>query len=324
MATITDVAKAAGVSVASVSRVFNQRPNVRPEVAERVLGEACRLGYRPRQSARRDCVAMVVGSLNLGTYGSMIASAVSQAAQARGWRIELVTPDGLQRLQGGLVSGVLSAVPGAVEGIREMAHLRELADLPVVTLNHQLGDLPCVRSADRQAVHDAVAYLAARQHRRIALITVDTDSCANVQRRTGYADGLRRAGLPVDAALVARCRYPDGAVETCARLLRAGPDAIIATGEESGPQIAHALDLLDVRVGRDLSFITHEFPNVSPWQLPPHSTIAQDFAGLAQRALARLAGDTSDDDIVVPCAFIERDTVKHRPDRSQSPNETRA
>ena len=312
MATISDVARAAGVSVASVSRVFNRRPNVRPAVADRVLAEARRLGYRPRQSARRDCIALVVGSLNLGTYGSMIAGAVSRVAQDRGWRIELVTPDDLERIQGGLVSGVLSVVPGALEGIAALSHLRRLADLPVVTLNHQLHDLPCVRSGDRQALHDAVAHLAARQHRRIALLTVDTDSFANVQRRTGYADGLRRAGLPVDAALVARCRYPEGTVEACARLLRAGPDAIIATGEESGPQVAHALDVLGHRVGHDLSFVTHEFPGVSRWQIPPHTTIAQDFAGLAERALARLAGETDEDDQVVPCTFHERETVRQR------------
>jgi DNA-binding LacI/PurR family transcriptional regulator len=309
-ATITDVAKAAGVSVASVSRVFNRRPNVRPEVASRVLERARELGYRPRQSARRDCVAMVVGSLALGTYGSLVAAAVAEAAQARGWRLELLTPDDLQRLQGGLVNGVLSAVPGALEDLRELQHLREFGELPVVTLNHQVHDLPCVRSADRQALFDAVALLAARQHRRIALITVDTDSFANVQRRSGYADGLRRAGLPIDAALVARCRYPSGAVETCARLLRGQPDAIIATGEESGPQIAHALDLLGCRVGRDLSFITHEFPNVSPWQLPPHSSIAQDFQVLAERALDRIAGVSAADDSVVPCRFHERETVR--------------
>lgn len=319
MTTINDVARAAGVSIASVSRVFNRRPNVRPAVAERVLAEARRLGYRPRQSARRDCVALVVGSLALGTYGSMIAGAVAEAAQARGWRLELVTPEDLDRLQGGMISGVLCAIPGILEGLGELRRLRELPAVPVVTINHRVSDLPCVRSADRQSLHDAVTYLARRQHRRIGLITVDNDSHANVHRRTGYADGLRRTGLGIDAALVARCRYPDGAVETCARLLRAQPDAIIATGEESGPQIAHALDLLGHRVGRDLSFVTHEFPGVSAWQLPPHTTIEQDFTRLAARALARLAGEEREHDIVVPCAFHERETVRQRPPQAAGP-----
>ncbi|MDA3963618.1 MAG: LacI family DNA-binding transcriptional regulator [Planctomycetota bacterium] len=306
MTSINDVAAAAGVSVASVSRVFNKRPNVRPEVAERVLASARSLGYRPRQSARRDCVAVVVPSLQLGTYGSMLAGGITGAAQQREWRIELVTPEALPQLQGGLVSGVVAAVTG------HDASLRQLSGVPVVTLNTPVNDLPCVRSADRAAVFDAVTHLHQRGHRRIGLITVDAESYANVQRRTGYADGLRRASLKVDAALIARCRYPDTTLEVCRRLLAAKPDAVIATGEHAGPQVAHALYHLGVRLGEDLSFVTHEYPGVSCWQTPAHTTIAQDFTALAEACLARLAGECDDDDIVVPCQLHQRDSVRTR------------
>ena len=317
MSSITAIAKAAGVSVASVSRVFNDRPNVRPEVRDRVLACARELGYRPRQTARRDAVALVTGELG-GGYAGQVAKAMLAAARRRAWRLDLLAADDVPRLAGRLLAGVVSIVPETLQHAPALGELQAEA-LPMVTINHRVGAVPCVRSDDRAALRDAVGYLYARGHRRMALLTTNNESLANTERRAGYMDGLRHAGLSLDPALVQRCTYPDEAVAKVAQLLQHHPDALIATGEGSGPIIAQALDLLGRKPGSDLSLISHELPGTSPWLLPAQTTIAQDFDGLAEHALAIIAGELPAQDVVLPCLFHERRSVLVNAKRGVTP-----
>ena len=91
--TIYDVADWAGVSPATVSRVFNRRPNVSAAVRDTVLEAAHKLGYAPQQSATRDCFAIVMEpdtNPGLTGYQELLLRALNRQAYALGHRIELV------------------------------------------------------------------------------------------------------------------------------------------------------------------------------------------------------------------------------------------
>ncbi|MFJ7289830.1 LacI family DNA-binding transcriptional regulator [Curtobacterium sp. NPDC098951] len=220
-ATVADVALAAGVSRQTVSNVLNRPEVVRPTTLSRVQAAIDDLGYRPHASARRlrtrqsSTLGVRLEPVH-GISGAVLdrfLHALVDSADERGMRILLFTAtdvdDELAHIER-LVEG--SDVDGFVlsstfHGDPRAAWLGT-RDIPFVTFGRPWGlpDMdaaphPWVDVDGRAGVHDATAHLLARGHRRIGFLGWPSPSGQGDERRRGWQDAMRAAGLPEDAGL---------------------------------------------------------------------------------------------------------------------------
>ncbi|WP_416395520.1 MULTISPECIES: LacI family DNA-binding transcriptional regulator [unclassified Curtobacterium] len=220
-ATVADVALAAGVSRQTVSNVLNRPEVVRPTTLSRVQAAIDDLGYRPHASARRlrtrqsSTLGVRLEPVH-GISGAVLdrfLHALVDSADERGMRILLFTAtdvdDELAHIER-LVEG--SDVDGFVLSSTFHGDPRAVwlgtRDIPFVTFGRPWGlpDMdaaphPWVDVDGRAGVHDATAHLLARGHRRIGFLGWPSPSGQGDERRRGWQDAMRAAGLPEDAGL---------------------------------------------------------------------------------------------------------------------------
>lgn len=308
MSSIHDIARHAGVSVASVSRVFNKRPNVREEVKAKVLAAADALGYVPKQSAAKDCYAVLVQNFEVishGGYGGMLLAALMKEIALRDGRIEIVTVNDLPLLKAKFFKGVVSTLFSS----EALAELQDY-DRPIVTINEPVAGVASVCSDEYQGMALAVEHLLEMGHRTIALLPGACDSYANRKRRECFMQLLHEKGVPVDDACVRSRREGEEAWQVTAKLMKKSPTAIIATGEEQGPALAYNLAMLGKRVPDDVSIITFEHCGISQVMTPAQTTICQDFETLSFSALQLLEQHDPEKQVLVDYKLIKRDSVK--------------
>ncbi len=161
----------------------------------------------------------------------------------------------------------------------------------------------------------AVDYLFQQGHRKIGFISDVHRADERVytsHRYEGFCDALRRRGVGEPEAFSFfrdQGRFPD-----LRRWVECGVTALIAAGETNGLSVAQQLNSLRIKVPEELSVLSMEFPGISERLIPAHTTLSQDFRGLAREAITLLdrlidhkpvAGD-----VRVPYLLIERESVK--------------
>jgi LacI family transcriptional regulator len=223
-ATIVDVAEAAGVSYATVSRVVNNKDNVADETRERVLAAMRELGYQANIHARRlvSGRSNVIGILfhNLiSQYLAEILQGVEDALSVTDFdlmlysvhRREASEARSVSMLSGGLADGLLITLPNKPQTYT--ATLRQRG-YPFVLIDHK-GSSPddvSVIAANWQGGFDATQYLLQLGHRRIGLVTGNMAMDSAVDRLAGYRAALAAASIAYDPALVFEGDYhqPNG------------------------------------------------------------------------------------------------------------------
>jgi LacI family transcriptional regulator len=213
--TMPDVARAAGVSVKTVSRVINDEPNVSPTTHERVVAAIGALGFRRNDVARNlrsgttsSSVGLVIGDLANPFYGS-IAQAIQAVAAPRQFMVVVGSseegPGREQELVAALlrrrVDGLLITPTGSDQRYlvteMEMGTPMVFLDRPPVGCRAD-----CVVVDNRRGAKDAVAHLAAQGHRTIAVVGDSLAIPTARERMRGYHEALAVAGLPEDPTLV--------------------------------------------------------------------------------------------------------------------------
>ncbi len=207
MAKITDVARAAGVSVATVSRTLSGASHVAPQTRERVLEAVAALDYQPDQVARSlrrrrsNLIGLVVSTIE-NRFFTEVAHAAEQAAHERGYHLIVCNTDEdpaqeqvyLQVLDRQLVAGIILAPAPGPE-----AHLAEYAqrDFPIVLINRNLDGLalPAITADDEDAAYACVAVFIGEGKRRIAAIKGLPTTFTTQERLHGYRRALADAGL---------------------------------------------------------------------------------------------------------------------------------
>ena len=244
MATIRDVAKQAGVSIASVSAVLNESGRVGAETRRRVWSAVASVGYSPNAVARSlrrgtsSLIGMVVVDIT-NPFTARLVRVVEKAAIARGYSIIVCNVDGddervpkiIDQLRGQHVAGILLTPVGRRTALIEQIEARP--DPVIVTFDQQLPGLErdYVGFDNRAAMRMLVAYLARLGHERIALITGRVGRWTADERFEGFTAAMAEASLAIDPALVARSGYEgESAYEVAgAMLMRASrPTAIVA------------------------------------------------------------------------------------------------
>ncbi|MEV3935611.1 LacI family DNA-binding transcriptional regulator [Glycomyces sp. NPDC049804] len=207
-ATVEDVARLAGVSSKTVSRVFGNREAVAPATAERVLDAAKRLRFRPNSLARTlrrgggsDTIGFVMGELgNPFYYG--IAAGIEQEASRHGNALLVATtadtPDGEERVVDALLAqrvGALLLVP--VSGDQSYLEGERHLGTPVIAIDRPAHNLvaDAIVLANRSGVFDAASRLLALGHRRIAYVCNPAAVSAQGERVQGYREAMAAYGI---------------------------------------------------------------------------------------------------------------------------------
>ncbi|PZG14928.1 LacI family transcriptional regulator [Micromonospora craterilacus] len=275
MTKIDDVARLAGVSTATVSRALRGLPTVSAATRRRVLAAAEQLQYAVSPSASRlaggrtGTVAVVVPRITRWFFG-VVVEAVEDFIHHAGYDLLLHNLGGREQNRQRLLRAanlhkrvdaiMLVATPLRAADLTTLAAL----DLPGVTISSgtTVPGWPCVRIDDVAAAKTATRHLLGLGHRRIAHISGDPDDelafTAHLDRRRGYQEALRDAGLRPDPSLDVESQFDiAGGTRATEELLRRGdpPTAIFAACDEMAMGALTALRDAGLRVPQDVSVI---------------------------------------------------------------------
>ncbi len=284
--TIYDVAESAGVSVATVSRVFNRRPHVSASVRDGVLKTARRLGYSPQQSATRDCYAIVVETGNqpgLTGYHEMLLRAINRKALSGGHRLELLQLDDLSATPDRFFAGVISTVYNP-DGVSAVAKIGKSLDIPRVLINSQVRGTSSVCTDEHAGMAELLGILAEADHKQVLSVGHHTAAWCSKERQTALDALAADRGIHLTHVDVVESNVLDSLTTA----LDPKITAVLALGEGLGHRVVHYLRKLRVKPGKDVSVVAHEMPGVSEFCDPPLTTIEQDFDGLAESAFGAL------------------------------------
>ncbi len=316
--TISQIAQEAGVSTATVSRVFGNHPNVKSDVKARVFATARRHGYFPRLSMRRRNVILITPSwaeYPVQNYVEMVISHLARELSGRGYRVEMLPDDSLDRLDNIQFCGAIRIGSDEVPKADWSARF----DAPLVLIDKEAANpqdnVFSVRSNEAQGMELAVDYLFKRGHRRIGCLVSRSKSGNSLQRARCLESALAARGLSPDTSPV-RLVTVETYVEEVGKLMRNNPDAIFSAGGSGGIIAAYALSLFGRRIPEDISLVVSERAMISRYCIPPQTAITQDYGALAAVAVdvldARLNKQNCAQDTVLDYQLIERDSVKVR------------
>lgn len=305
-ATVHDVASAAGVSRQTVSNVVNAPERVADATRARVQTAISQLGYRPygparNLRARRSSIlgyslaaAMAEPNLLLDRF----LAALTAAASERGYGLLLFTAADTQEavaahadlVANGSVDGFV--ISGTDRGDRRVDYLTKTG-VPFVTFGRTGSRHPhdWVDVDGAAGTRLAVEHLAGRGHRRIAFVGWPPGSSSGDERVRGWRQGLRDAGLKLDAALLVRGDGShDSGVAALHRLLSLEdpPTAIVAVSDTIAVSMVGAALRLGVDVGRSLAVVGFDDTALAVAMDPPLTTVRQPLGRVAQNIVARL------------------------------------
>ena len=293
--TLADVAREAGTSASTASRALSGRGYVAPDVRERLLTVADRLGYVPNLSARTlkqrtsRVVGVVVSDLSNQFYAAL-AAGVEQALRAANYQMLLLgdNSDAAQELAGARTFLAMRA-PGVImtPASRAAADLLVSSGIAVVEVDRRLAtSCDAVVIDNERGAYDAVAHLLERGHERIALLVARTTWTTDAGRLEGYRAAHADAGLPVDRRLVLKVatHAADAPGRIEALLETARPTAIFAANNVLAEQAWHVLRRVGRKIPRDISLVA--FDDV-PWMemvRPPLTAVRQPAFEMGRRA----------------------------------------
>jgi LacI family transcriptional regulator len=355
IATLPDVARAAGVSTATAARALGGYGSVSPATKDKVLATAEELGYRANSVAR----SMITGTTN--TIGVVVADienpffsralrGIADTARAAGFEVILTNTDedggkeqaAVRVLTEKRVDGLV-VCPASGGGADHLA-TAIAGHTPVVLLDRRVPGLPAdtVGISNRAAGREVTQRLIDLGHRRVGLLTggdMTTDAALlrpglhGVERLTATTGGERAAGYRdalVGAGLVADPRYVsvegfhrDDAAAATRRLLDLPdpPTALIALDSVLALGALQALQDADVRCPQEVSLIGFDDADWAEVVTPPLSVIAQPVYEIGVRAcellLRRIEGDTRRTvHLKLPTRFIDRESAGPAPRRN--------
>lgn len=327
MIDMKEVAKLAGVSVATVSKALNNYREVSDETKARILHIVDELGYIPNSSARalstkRSQLIGIVYSehLHIGLehhFFSGVLEAFKQQVENAGYDVVFINGREMGYLKKCRVRGVdgvfVVTADASDKGLVDLFN----GDIPCVTTDMPWNKIPMVYSDNVDASIRAVEYLNQLGHTRIAHIAGPQSSIAGRERLEGYRSGLIRMGLPYDPKLVMEASEYDNTngVVLMRKLLAMPnpPTAVYVMCDLTAVGVLKAISEAGLTAGKDISVIGFDDIELAAHTVPPLTTIRQDRTSigttLAETLLKLIEKQDVNPVTRIPAKIIVRETT---------------
>lgn len=313
---IQDVARQAGVSVATVSRVFNLPDKVTPATRQRVEQVAKALDYLPNASARslrtqRSRVLGVVLPTLLNPVFAECLEGIARAATAAGYAILPITTDyqleledrAVNLLMAGNVDGMILVVSNP-DNSMALARLYDTG-MPYVLAYNRHPDHPCVSVDSERAVSELVARLASLGHSRITLVSGQLAASDRAQQRSsGFRQGMQAAGL--DGSQLLEVPFVKTAVREISELLqrKERPTALVCSNDLLAIRSIRAAHLAGLSVPREISVTGFDGIALGEDLTPMLSTVTQPNAEIGRSSVELLVQALAGGAALKPCASV--------------------
>jgi LacI family transcriptional regulator len=293
---IEDVARAAGVSTTTVSRVLNAVPTVSEANRQRVLEAIRKLNYRPNPSAQRlaagrnNTVGLVIPRFS-GIFRSFY---ISELIKGVGTATERLKLDLLLHVTNGRTFINLATVEGFlfadIDGNEEQLDWVMDQKIPCVVMNHYIQELPvsCIAINNRAAAQQIVNHLIKLGHREIATITGHLRTPVGIERLEGYLDTLKANHLEVKPHFVEHGDYTGASARLAARRLlthQDRPTAIFAASDEMAVTTIEVALELGLRVPEELSVVGFDDSPIAAFAKVPLTTVSQPLSEVGERSV---------------------------------------
>jgi LacI family transcriptional regulator len=330
--TIYDVAREASVSMATVSRVVNNNPNVKPQTRKKVFEAIERLGYRPNAVARglaskkTTTVGVVIPDISNAIFAE-VARGIEDIANMYHYNIILCNADKKKDKEIRVINTLLEKqvdgllfMGGAVTEDHIQAFRTSSVPIVLCATTDEGDNYPSVDIDHTSAAEDAVNTLIKNGHRRIAMISGTLQDPSNgYARYQGYKIALDKAGIPIndDLVRIGNYRYEAGLeVAQYFLELQDKPTAIFAANDEMAIGAIHAIQDKGLRVPEDVSVISVDNVRMASMVRPLLSTVAQpmyDIGAVSMRLLTKLMKKESitNSRVILPHEVILRQSVAH-------------
>ncbi len=320
MSSIRDVARVAGVSVATVSRALTSPEKVSESSLKKVKDAIQLVGYRPNllarnfRSARSYSVVVLVPNIT-NPFFSQVIQSIEDRAQQKGYAVLLGDTRESSKREQEYVNRVETRLADGVIQLRPQSMNFTPGAIPWVTAcacRDTPG--PSVRIDDVSAARTIVDYLISLGHSRIGVITGLKDNPHTMERLDGYKLSLTNAGIPLDKELIAEGDFTLWSGQNATKQffeMQQPPTAIFCMNDEMAIGAIQTIKAKGFKIPEDISVAGFDDITYAKYWDPGLTTVAQpaeEFGKISMDLLVRIIeGEQLDDqDIVLPAEFIIR------------------
>ncbi|MDP4145572.1 MAG: LacI family DNA-binding transcriptional regulator [Bacillota bacterium] len=329
-ASIKDVAKEAGVSIATVSRVLNDVDVVNEETKKKVTDAIAKLDYRPNIVARSlktqktRTIGIVIPDISSQFYPEIVRGA-EDVANIYNYNIILCNTDldsqkemeYLKVLKEKMVDGVIYMSNSLENKVLELLKTLKLPTVLVETREREEG-LPSVTIDNEKAAFDAVEYLINKESKKIAYIGVSPEGAnAGALRYVGYKLALEKHGIEIDNDMVyfGGMKAEDGRIGIETILDKKEVEAVFCASDEIAMGTINALRERDIRVPEDVEVVGFDNIYLASIYYPKLTTVEQptyDMGSVGMRMLIKIVNkkEIEKEHYVLPHTLIVRDSTK--------------
>ncbi|ASF40184.1 catabolite control protein A [Halobacillus halophilus] len=330
--TIYDVAREANVSMATVSRVVNGNPNVKPATRKKVHDAIERLGYRPNAVARglaskkTTTVGVIIPDIS-SIFFAELARGIEDIATMYNYNIILSNSDQNKDKELHLINAMLGK---QVDGLVFMGgkitedHIQEFktSSVPIALAAtvDESGETPAVNIDYQQASYEATELLLSHGNKEVAFVSGPEDTIINVQKLEGYKNAMRANGYdsPEDYIVSGDYSYDSG-IEALEQLLEFDkkPTAVFVSSDEMALGVIHGAQDRGIRVPEDLEVFGFDNTRLATMVRPTLSTVVQpmyDIGAVAMRLLTKFMNkeEVEEQNVILPHRIIERNSTQQK------------
>lgn len=328
-ATIKDIAKELGVSVSTVSRALQDKPEISDETKQLVRETAAKLQYRPNTMAvalktRKTYSIGVVVPQIVSFFYATVVQGIEQVANELGYQVFVSSSNEdmikeMQNVYGFLDHRVDGMIVSLSKATDEFVHIHRIEgdNVPLVLFDRTSKEInvPKVVANDADAAYMAVSHLIENGAKRVALITGPEHMLIGRNRFRGYRAALTNHGLPIDNSLIVRCNLTvDNAKQATSELLnlKNRPDAIFGINDDVAIGALYAIKEKGLSIPDDVAVVGFSNSRRSSYMEPALSTLDQNPLKIGILA-AKLLFDQIEGkpvaegkEIIVPATLIVR------------------
>ena len=330
--TIYDVAREANVSMATVSRVVNGNPNVKPATRKKVNDVIERLGYRPNAVARglaskkTTTVGLIIPDISNIFYAEL-ARGIEDIATMYKYNIILCNSDDNKEKELHLLNTMLGK---QVDGLIFMGgnitdeHISEFKKSPVPIVlagsleNSEDGEVASVNIDYEAAAYDSVTHFIRKGHQRIALVLGNFHEQISTKKLEGYKRALKENQIAFREEFILEGDFSyDSGIEAAEKLCEDDdkPTAILVGADEMAVGVVHAIQDKGYNVPNDIEVISFDNTKLTLMVRPQISTVVQplyDIGAVAMRLLTKLMNkeEVSESKVILPYRIEERGSTK--------------